>query len=197
MLPEFLRRYPDLAVQLRLSDEFLDLIEEGIDVAIRIAHLEDSSLVARPLATVRRVICASPSYLERHGVPRTPEDLGAHNCLTVRGQSSLNEWTLEGERGAVRTRVRGNFESNSSEALVHAALAGMGLIRMSTFLVGPELERGRLVQVLEQYTQATTSISLVYPHRRHPSAKVRAFVEFMSELYAPPPSWAEPRRITA
>jgi DNA-binding transcriptional LysR family regulator len=166
------------------------LIEEGVDVAIRIAELADSSLIARRLAPGHRTVCAAPSYLERFGAPTTPDDLKHHNCLTLSVASALNEWAFEGPEGRRTVRVTGTFEANSVIALHRAALAGLGLLRASRFLVGPDLKAGHLAPVLSDFhCPGDSAIHAVYPHSRHLSPKVRAFVDFLVEKFTPVPPW--------
>ena len=190
LIPEFLARYPELRVTLEVSDRAIDLVEEGVDVAIRFTEqLTDPSLVARRLAINRRVVCAAPSYLETHGAPQTPDDLLKHNCLSLYTVSSFNDWDFEGPEGNRVLHVSGNFETNSADALYHAALAGLGIARLSTYLVGPDLKAGRLVRLLPEYVHEKASILAVYPHRQHLSLKVRAFVDFLVEKFTPVPPW--------
>lgn len=190
LIPEFLRRYPELRVLLEVTDRAVDLIEEGVDVAIRFTEqLTDPSLVARRLAINRRVICAAPSYIDAHGVPQTPDDLLKHNCLSLYTVSSFNDWEFDGPQGTRVLHVAGNFETNSADALYHAALAGLGIVRLSTYLVGADIKAGRLVRLLPEYVHEKASILAVYPHRRHLSPKVRAFVDFLVEKFTPVPPW--------
>ncbi len=190
LIPEFLARYPELKVMLEVTDRAVDLVEEGIDVAIHFTEqLTDPSLVARRLALNRRVISAAPSYIAAHGAPQTPEDLLKHNCLSLYTVSSFNDWEFDGPQGSRVLHVQGNFETNSADALYHAALAGLGIVRISTYLVGPDLKAGRLVRLLPDYVYEKASIVAVYPHRRHLSPKVRAFVDFLVEKFTPVPPW--------
>ena len=190
LIPEFLERYPELRVVLEVTDRLVDLVEEGVDVAIRFTEqLSDPSLVARRLAINRRVVCAAPSYLNAHGVPEAPDDLLKHNCLSLYTVSSFNDWEFESAEGTRVLHVTGNFETNSADALYHAALAGLGIARLSTFLVGPDLKAGRLVRLLPDYVHEKASILAVYPHHRHLSLKVRAFIDFLVEKFTPVPPW--------
>ncbi|HEM47189.1 MAG TPA: LysR family transcriptional regulator, partial [Alphaproteobacteria bacterium] len=190
LIPEFLERYPDLRVHLEVTDRFVDLVEEGVDVAIRFSEqIVDPSLVARRLAVNRRVVCAAPAYLERHGAPQTPEQLLEHNCLRLYTVSSFNEWEFQGAEGGGVLAVKGNFETNSADALYHAALAGVGIARLATFLVGPDLKAGRLVRLLPEYEHQKSSILAVFPKRQHLSPKVRAFVDYLVEKFTPVPPW--------
>jgi len=190
LVPEFLARYPDVRLHLEVTDRAVDLMEESIDVAIRFSEqLLDPSVVARRLAINRRVICAAPSYLAAHGTPKTPDDLLKHNCLTLYTVTTFNEWEFEGPEGTRVLQVRGSFETNSADAMYHAALAGLGIVRLSTYLVGPDLKAGRLVLLLPQYVHEKASILAVYPHQRHLSPTVRAFVDFLVEKFTPVPPW--------
>jgi len=181
LFPEFLKEYPDLALHLELTDRPVDLAEEGVDVAIRFTEqLEDASVVARRLMPNRRVIVAAPSYLEQHGTPRTPEDLLALNCLRMYAVSSFNDWEFEDANGSRVLEVKGNFEANSAHAVYRAALAGLGIARLSLYLVRDDLEAGRLIRVLPQYAHEKADILAVYPHRRNLSPRVRAFVDFLA-----------------
>lgn len=190
LLKEFLDRYPDLSIQIELTDRPVDVVEEGLDAAIRLhEQVDDPSLVARKLAVNRRIICAAPSYLERHGIPSAPEELLHHNCLTLYTVSRFNDWEFEGTDGNRVLHVAGNFQANTADALYKAAIAGIGLARLSTWLVAPDIRAGRLVSVLPQYTHEKSAYYALYPHRRHLSRKVRAFVDFLVEKFTPMPPW--------
>lgn len=190
LFPEFLKRYPELALHLELTDRLVDLAEEGVDVAIRFTEqVEDESLVARRLVNNRRVVVAAPSYLALHGTPRVPEDLLLHNCLRMYSVSSFNDWEFANEDGTRVLEVQGNFEANSADAVYHAALAGLGVARLSLYLVHADLEAGRLVRLLPAYTHEKADILAVYPHRRNLSPKVRAFVDFLAENLSDAPDW--------
>lgn len=190
LIPEFLRKYPELRIILEVTDRSVDLVEEGIDVAIRLTEqLTDPSLVARRLAINRRVVCAAPSYLKAYGTPQIPEDLLKHNCLNLYTVSSFNDWEFEGQEGNRVLHVSGNFETNSTDAVYHGALSGLGIARLSTYLVGQDLKEGRLVKLLPEYMHEKASILAVYPHRRHLSLKVRAFIDFLVEKFTPVPPW--------
>ncbi len=191
LIPDFLARYPDLRIQLTLSESFVNLVEEEVDVAIRIiAQLPDSSLIARKLGSARRMVVASPAYLERHGVPRTPGDLKDHNCLRLSTATHFNQWEFKGPDGPRRIEIGGNFEVNNATGLHNAALVGLGLIRAADFIVAADVQSGRLVAVLADYeTHTETNIYAVYPHNRHLSPKVRAFVDMLVDAFLPVPPW--------
>ena len=190
LIPGFLARYPDLRLELTLSESIVNLIEEEVDVAVRIGQLPDSSLIARKLGTARRIVVASPAYLERHGTPQTPDDLKDHNCLRLSTATSLNQWEFKGPGEPRRIDVAGNFEANSGIALHRAAVAGIGLIRVGNFTVAADVRTGRLVPVLADHEPPSeTNIYAVYPHNRHLSAKVRAFVDMLVGAFLPVPPW--------
>ncbi|MEI2454225.1 LysR family transcriptional regulator [Lysobacter firmicutimachus] len=191
LLPEFQRRYPAVRLSANLTDQNLDLIASGMDLAIRIGALDDSSLVARKLADNRRVLAASPEYLRRHGAPRTPEDLIAHECLVlVGGQGRMEDWRLLDRDGAASTvRVNGRIESNFGEVLRDAAIAGLGIAHFSVWHVHEDLRSGRLVQVLPDYRLPDTAISAVMPQRRFVPLRVRAFIDFVAESFGDVPPW--------
>jgi DNA-binding transcriptional LysR family regulator len=191
LVPRFAERYPDVQLALSLSDRNVNLVEEGFDLAIRIADLADSSLAARKLAPNRRVVCASPSYLRRHGTPRTPEDLAQHNCLATDFSMHWDYRGPDGKPGSAR--VSGRYACDNWEVLREWALAGMGIALKSTWDVRRHLEDGSLVSLLPGYTFATdVAIYAVYPHRRHLPAKTRAFIEFLAESFGPEPYWDRP-----
>ncbi len=191
LLPEFLQRYPELAIDLELTDRSIDLIQEGVDVAVRLAEPTDQSLIVRRIAVNRRVIVAAPGYLERHGTPLTPEDLLGHNCLRFSTRSRFNDWEFTDEKGTRTLHIRGNFEVNDGDSLHQAVLAGIGIARLATYLVGRDIQEGRLMPLLNDYVHEQASIYVVYPHRRHLSPKVRAFVDFMVEKFTPIPPWEQ------
>ncbi len=186
-LKPFMEAHPDLAIHLVLSDEFTDIVGGGFDLAIRIAELNDSSLVARRLAPVRRVLCAAPAYLAEHGTPATLDDLKRHRCLPAHNHES---WRLEGPNGPVTLRPEGMLITNSSEVIREAVIAGLGIALRSTWDVGAELKSGTLVQVLPQYESSRiVALSAVYPSRQFLPAKVRLFIDNLAELYGPVPYW--------
>jgi DNA-binding transcriptional LysR family regulator len=186
----FLERHPEVAVELLLNDRFVDLVEEGIDVALRIGEVQGTGLIARRIATSRRVIVASPRYLRRRGTPREPRDLAAHNCVAYTGLASPQEWPLATPAGVQPVRVGGNLRVNSPEGLRAAALAGIGLALGPRWLFGDALADGQLKAVLPQSPPASQPIHAVYPESRRQSARVRAFVEFAAEAFARDPVMA-------
>ncbi|MDP6571960.1 MAG: LysR family transcriptional regulator [Rhodospirillales bacterium] len=191
-VPDFMARYPDLRVDIALNDRLVDLVDEGFDLAIRIARLPDSTLIARRLAPRRVVVCAAPGYWRRAGVPARPEDLKDHNCLHYSYLLSDDAWPFTGPDGAISVKVSGTFMANNGEALSAAAIAGTGVALLPTFIAGPDLRAGRLRAVLGDYEETGPSIYAVYPHARHLSAKVRAFVDFLAARFGPEPYWDAP-----
>jgi DNA-binding transcriptional LysR family regulator len=191
-IADFTARFPGISVELMLSNRMADLIEESLDVAVRVGLVPDSSLIARQLAPCRMVVCGAPSYFEKHGIPRSPADLTNHNCLTVAvtGLSYYRMWHLTAPDGtALNLSPIGNLRTNSGAVLKVAALAGHGLVCLPTYLVGDALQSGRLVTVLDDYTAPPLTLRALYPHSRHLSAKVRAFVDFLASRFGREPPW--------
>lgn len=185
-LKPFLDANPLVTVDLILSDDFVDIIAEGFDLAIRIADLQDSSLVAKRLAPNHRVLCAAPAYLARHGTPSGIEELSRHTLIA----HNTDQWRLDGPGGPVNIRIGGPLRTNSSEVVREALLAGVGIALRSTWDVGPELKAGLLRRVLPDYSVGQrVAIHAVYPSRRHMEQKVRAFVDYLAELYGASPYW--------
>jgi len=180
LLPAFLARYPDVSVALLLNDRVVNLIDEGIDVAVRIAPLADSTLVARRLGQVRRLVCASPAYLKHYGTPRKPADLRAHNCLLNVG-SNAGGWRFQAGAKEARLRVSGNFVSNSSDALIEAACQGVGLVRVLSYQVEAMLAAKQLVEVLGKFAVTATSINAVMSPGRMMLPKVRGLVGYLAQ----------------
>ncbi len=189
----FLEKYPELNLELELTDRAVDLVEEGVDVAVMLQEqVDDPSLVSRKLAVNRRIIVASPEYIARHGEPDTPEDLLKHNCLTMYNLARFNDWEFDvGSNGRQVIHVSGNFRANTAGALFEAALAGVGLARLSTWLVAPKIREGRLVHVLPDYTHEVSAYYVLFPQGRHLSRKVRAFVDFLVDEFTPVPPWEQ------
>ncbi|MGQ0546525.1 MAG: LysR family transcriptional regulator [Betaproteobacteria bacterium] len=194
LVPSFAERYPKVQLALSLSDRTVNIIEEGFDLAVRIAHLEDSSLTARKLAPNRRVVCASPAYLKRQGTPKTPEDLVRHNCLTTT-DFSMN-WDYKGPDGkAGSVRISGRYACDNWEVLREWALAGLGVALKSTWDVHRLISEGALVEVCPGYTfHSDVAIYAVYPSRRFLPAKTRVFIEFLADSFGPDPYWDQPER---
>lgn len=181
-IADLVKRFPELQVDMRLDDRKLDLVEEGFDVAIRIGDLPESSLVARPLCAIERVVCATPAYLKKHGEPKTPGELRAHNAITFSYSDAPSQWEFTARGGETLTvPVAGNVRMNNSLALRAVLLADGGITLTPRFVVDADLRAGRLKAVLTDYRARELTAYAVYPERRHLSPKVRAFVDFMAE----------------
>lgn len=187
LIIEFMQRYPALTVHLQQNDRFVDLVEEGVDVAIRVGPLDDSSLVARKLGVSRRVTAATPEYLARHGEPKTPQDLKNHNCILYSYLVTGSEWHFRGARGEMKVRVQGTLRTNNAFAIHRALLAHMGIGAPPIWSVEEDLRAGRLVPILTEYAQMPADIHAVYPSSRHVTTKVRLFVEFLKDAFAQVP----------
>lgn len=194
LLPEFLARYPALRLSLDLDDRVVDLVGGGYDLAIRIGTLPDSSLVARPLARNRKVLCAAPDYLARHGTPRMPEDLAGHDGVLLFGSHGRQDlWHLRDAAGRETViRMQARFESNLGEALRDAALSGLGIAMHSVWHVHDDLRAGRLQVVLPDYRLPAGGIHAVMPQRRMVPPRVTAVVDFLRERLGDPPPWERP-----
>ncbi len=191
MLSAFTRQHPQVTIDLGLIDRYVNLAEEGWDLAIRIGSLSDSSLVARRIAPCRTVVCASPSYLATHGTPRAAAELSHHNCLgyTLSQRSNAGRWMF-GAKAEIALPVAGNLRANNGDALRAAAIAGQGVIYQPTFIVADDLRAGTLVKLtLDQPTEELGGIYAVYLPDRNPAAKVRAFIDFVVDHFAPEPPW--------
>ena len=193
---DYLARYPDVSIDMVLNDRTVDLIEEGFDLAVRIGHLVDSTLIARRIAPIRFALCAAPSYLKFHGEPRRPADLTRHNCLEFSYRQTGTEWHFTGPDGTEESvRVSGRLKVNNPQVLHTAALNGDGVEFDPTFIVGADIATGRLVELMPDYKPIETDLSLVYPPGRQLSAKVRSFVDFLAARFAGEPDWDRWREI--
>ncbi|MCB5363283.1 LysR family transcriptional regulator [Pusillimonas sp. CC-YST705] len=190
LIPAFLERYPDVTLSLDLSDRLVDLIEERYDCAIRIGDLSDSDVIGIRLADNRRVIVAAPAYLDRHGTPRTPDDLAQHNCLSFGHQSNQSRgWQLL-INGQVRAlRVSGNMSCSDGSALHEWTLGGYGLSWRSLWEVRDDLAAGRLISVLDSYAAPANGIFALLAERKHLPLRVRVFLEMLREAFAPINAW--------
>ena len=191
LLTAFLNRHPRLRLDLDLSDQGRDIVGSGFDLAIRVGSLVDSSLVARRLARNRRVLCASPAYLQRHGTPRSPEELTRHECLVLTGGAGEpGIWHLRDASGeSVSVKVGGRIRSSQGELLRDAAVAGLGIVQHSTWHVCDDLRAGRLLRILPVHAPPETGIHAIMPHRRLVAPRVRAFIDFVVEQWDPTPPW--------
>ena len=188
-LPTFVRRWPGIELDVHFDDRFVDLIAEGFDLAIRIGALTDSRLVARRMASTRRILVASPEYLARRGVPERPPDLGAHECLHFTHFRNFGSWEFHRGREQFQIPVHGRLKSNHGEPLVDAALQGNGIVQSATFAVAAELADGRLQEVLPDWSLVPIGVYAVYPGRDYRPRKVEAFIEFLEEIIGNPTAW--------
>jgi DNA-binding transcriptional LysR family regulator len=188
VLSEFLARYPLVQFELLPTDRVIDMVEEGIDVALRIGRLADTSFMARKIGEDKRLICAAPSYLARHGTPQRPEDLRRHNCIVSRDHAYLNRWSFKVDGQVVEIDVRGRVAVSEGEAQMQLALQGVGIVRLTRLTLAQAIREGTLVPLFGAFSaEEAVTIHAVYPHRRHLAPKVPAFVNFLIEKFTPPP----------
>lgn len=179
-IAEFARKYPEVSLQLQLTDSPADFVQDAVDVAVRFGDLPDTRLIARKIAPNRRLVCASPGYLKAHGVPATPHDLARHQCIVLRqNEAAYGLWRFTKGRRSETVKVRGNLSSNDGEVTLTWGLAGLGILQRAEWDLARYLRSGRLVQVLEDYALPQADIYAVFPERHHLSAKVRVFVDFL------------------
>jgi DNA-binding transcriptional LysR family regulator len=190
-IAEFLAAHAEVRFDVSLSDRVVDLVEEGFDLAVRVGPPGSENLVARKLGETRLVPCASPQYLAAHPAPKAPEDLAAHNCFTYEYVSPRNVWRFRDATGAERAvRIAGTLHSNNGDLLAEVAARGCGIVFEPAFIVGPDVRAGRLVPLLQEFAPPPAPIYAVYPSRKHLSAKVRRFVEFLVERFAQGQDWS-------
>lgn len=189
LLPRFMEQYPQVKTRLSLSDNLVDIIGSGVDVAIRMGHLQDSMLLARKLCHLQRIIVAAPSYIARHGMPQVPQDLLQHNCLQWEApMDHLNNWPFVADGQRMNLEIKGNFRFTSGMSSVEMVLAGVGITRMAEHFALPAIRAGKLVPLLERFQAPDdTAIYAVYAKERHVHPRVRAFVNFLVESFATPP----------
>ena len=181
---EFLKIHPDLTIEMILQSSPGDLIDEGIDIAISLGALDDTSMIARKLASSSLVVCGAPDYFVRYGIPQAPEDLENHSCLVNWAIAPRNKWLLKGDAGYTGIMVSGRMQANAADPIRIAAISGLGLVMLPLYIVGRDIEKGRLKVVLEDYTAPPLDVHAVYPHRKYLSAKVRGFMDFLQEWLA-------------
>lgn len=188
-IADFMAAYPALQIQLVLSDQLIDPVQEGFEVTLRIAELAASNLVARKLAPANRVVCASPAYLARRGTPLHPRELRSHDCLAYGYLATGNQWKLTGPDGDHWIQIPWTLCANNAEILKDAALNGRGIALLPSFIAGADLQEGSLVAILPDYKPPALSLYAVYPQTRHLSVKVRLFIDFLSQRFGPRPYW--------
>jgi DNA-binding transcriptional LysR family regulator len=187
-IPLFLERHPGVELDITISDEPLVGLGEGVDLAIRIGPLDESSMVARRICNLERVICAAPSYLERCGVPRTPDDLQHHNCLWITSLPVLRRWPFDTDDGIRVVHIDGNVVANNAETVLQLAMAGVGITRLTDVIVGDAIRRGELIPILSEWHHVEpVPLYATYPSGRNLSPKIRAMVDFLVEQFGPAP----------
>jgi DNA-binding transcriptional LysR family regulator len=183
LITDYLAQYPEVSVELNLSDRMVDLVEEGYDIAIRIGELEDSSMVARPLRPYGMCICAAPDYLARRGTPQVPADLAQHECLEFTGWAPQLRWRLKGEKNG-RHIPPSRFRANNSLAIRQAALNGFGILMQAEMTLAEELATGRLVALLQDYLPTPRPMQLVYSRDRQATPKLTTFIDFLLQRFS-------------
>jgi DNA-binding transcriptional LysR family regulator len=192
-IPRFQERHPEVEIDITISDQPLGAMESGVDLAIRIGPLDESSMVARRICNLERVICASPAYLLRHGTPRTPDDLQLHNCLSITSLPALRRWPFDTDDGIRVVHVTGNVAANNAETVLQLAVAGVGITRLTDVVVSDAIRSGALVPILADWHHIEpVPLYATYPSGRNLSPKVRAMVDFLVEEFGRAP-WRKPR----
>ncbi|MFK8081017.1 MAG: LysR family transcriptional regulator [Granulosicoccus sp.] len=187
---EFLQAHPDIEFDLDFNDRSVHLMQEGFDLAIRIAKLPNSSLIARRLAPIRHILCASPRYLDENGTPQTPDDLVHHHCLNYNLMADNDQWLFKDTQGkTITTKIRPYLHASSGEFLRSAAVDGLGIAQLPSFIIFEEIELGTLVPVLNEYQRTDLNAYAIYPRTRHLSQRVRAFVDFLLSRFEDVPYW--------
>lgn len=180
----YLEKFPGVSIRASLSDRHVDLTEEGFDLAIRIGDLKDAGLISKKLSIARRVVVATPQYFKKHGKPQTPADLTKHNCLSYSNLAEGKAWPFLVNGKKTWQPVSGRFQSDNGDMLLEAALSGCGVTILPTFIAGKHVEDGRLETVLESFEESDFSIYAVYQHRRYLSAKVRTFIDYLTDYFS-------------
>lgn len=194
-VPLFLGRYPEIQIELAVTDRMTDLFRESVDLALRTGPLPDSNLVARKVCELQRVICAAPTYLARHGIPRMPDELRQHNCIIINTSAKLARWPFRTSRGQCAIPVSGSVSADNAEAVLQLALAGSGIVRLGDNIVGEELKRGSLVPILtDSHLAEPLPLHAIYPRGRHRSPKVGAMLDFLVEQFSNTPWRQTPAR---
>jgi DNA-binding transcriptional LysR family regulator len=190
-LSMYLIKYPDVTTEIELTNRMPDLVEDGIDLAFHVGELEDSNYVARKIASARRVVCASPDYLKQNGLPQTPADLSGHNCMVYAPRTALNEWEFIDNKEKVKIKISGDIQCNVGDALRTAAIQGCGIVQLPTYMVGLDIQTGRLNALLEEYEPEKLPVYAIYNNRKYLSAKIQTLIDYMYELYQPEAYWNE------
>jgi DNA-binding transcriptional LysR family regulator len=183
-LPAFLARYPDVSIDLTMSDTFTDLAEQGIDLAIRVGEITDPSLIAKRIGIVRRVTVASPAYLKKYGTPRTPADLADHSCIVYTRLATGNRWVFESTDGPLTVEVKGRYRADNSEAVREGVLAGLGVAVIPAFAFNTEIDSGKVKVLLKQNEPRQLPMNAVYSSRRFVPLKVRTMIDYLAHEFA-------------
>ena len=187
LLAEYQQKHPKVTIEITLHDHQIDLVEEGYDLTLRIATLKDSSLIVRRIAPCHRVVCASPNYLKQYGTPKTPNDLKKHQCLLYSNNESVKFWTFENPHGKKQqVLINGSLTTNNGGLICNAAINGMGIAVLPTFIAGDAIRKGELTIILDDYPLKSEDISLLFPSNKYLSAKVRAFIDLAVKHFRPP-----------
>lgn len=187
-IPLFLERHPGVTLDITINDQPVSGLEEGVDLAIRIGALDESSMVARRICNLERVICAAPAYLEKHGTPRTPDELQQHNCLWITSLPVLRRWPFDTDDGIRVVHIDGNVVANNAETVLQLTVAGVGITRLTDVIVGDAIRRGELVPILSDWHHVEpVPLYATYPSGRHLSPKIRAMVDFLVEQFGAAP----------
>lgn len=188
-MADFLEKHPQLHIDMAITDRVIDLADEGYDLAIRVLHEPPVSMVARKLAPVQRRLCATPGYFSKHGVPRMPQDLAQHNCLDYIHSGDKGYWKFRGPQGEIAVPVAGSLRINDDEALSQVVLGGLGCALLPTFIVGKDIQSGKLVCELTEYIPVEQWVYAIYLPNRHLPRKVRVFIDFLLERFGEEPYW--------
>lgn len=190
IIPEFLKRFPEISIKLEMSDEVTDIISEGVDIAIRGGELPNSSLIAKKIAPFKSIICASEEYLQLNGNPNTPGDLKKHNCILFSNQLNPKEWVFIKDNETQAVKINGSFQANNSEAIMEAIIGGIGIGRLPTFVTGSDLGSLNLKQVLPDFAMPEKTLYALFPERKYMPTKIRVFIDFIVEkLGGDKPYW--------
>jgi LysR family transcriptional regulator for bpeEF and oprC len=194
-MPDFFVRYPDIQMEMGCSDRSVDLVEEGVDCAVRGGLLVDSNLIARRVGLLNFITCATPGYLERYGVPAHPQDLMQHRCVNYFSSKTgkIMDWDFTRDSERIQVALPGHIAVNDTNAYIAAGLAGLGILQMPNFMLEPMVADGRFVTILDDWTTDPLPVHVVYPQNRHLSAKVRVFVEWVAELFSNHPGMRLPK----
>ncbi|MEC7876210.1 MAG: LysR family transcriptional regulator [Pseudomonadota bacterium] len=187
----YLKKYTEVTVNLELSHRIPDLVEENIDLAFHVGELNDSMYVSRRIASARRVICASPEYIKKNGMPKKPEDLLNHNCLIYMPRNDMGKWEFLDKGRRKKIKVTGDIQCNSGDALRVASIQSRGITQLPTYMVGLDIQAGRLEAVHVDFEPEKQPIYCIYNHRKYVSAKIKTFIDFIYDLYQPDPYWNE------